>query len=81
MPSILDLAVNCYDFDYPVLENDNGVEVDNGNNANDESDDDCVDDENKENVEPVTFTPEQERDNQVPKVQLRVISGMPFERQ
>ena len=79
-PNILDLAVNRYVFDHPVFEVDKGEEVDVRNNDDDDSDDDFVDDENKEIVQPKRLTPEQERDNQAPRVELRRSNGVPLER-
>ena len=78
LPNIFNLALKRYRLDYPVSEHDNGEGVDVGN-KDDDGGEDFVDDENKENVQLVTFTPEQERDNQPLSVELRRCNGVPFE--
>ena len=44
LPNIFDLVVRRYSFDFPVLEVDDGEEVNVDNNDDDENDDDFVDD-------------------------------------
>ena len=77
-PNILDLAVNRYGFDNPILTEENGGEVDVGNNGDDHSDA-FVDNEELENVEPLKSTTEQTMESQPPAAQLRC-SGFRFER-
>ena len=83
-PNIFDLAVDAYDFDCLVIESDDGDEVEVGQNFDDDdSDDHFVDDENKENEQPVKLKSEQNRDQQHPPMQLKATkrcNGLPFER-
>ena len=61
------------------FEDDNGEKVDVNNNDGDDIDDVFVDNEDKEIVEPLWFTPERERENQLPPVQLRRSHSEPFQ--
>ena len=61
------------------FEDNYGEKIDVKNNDGDENDDVFVDDEDKEIVEPLWFTPEQQRDNQPHPVQLRRSNSGPFQ--
>ena len=75
-----DLTINRHSFDYTVFEGDTGEEDDVGNKDDDDSDEDFVDDQNKENLQPLKLTAEQDKQNQHPALQLKRSNGVPFER-